>query len=388
MTKRIILPIGIALFILFILGCGNNRFPKTGDLYFKTLYEGKPEYIHMRFDDKRMDGKIYTEDGVDGSVFYCFFGEITSDSTLQVSTVLPYDTLSEEWIYRLKGSSLSLKNYFDRTEWVHYEAIDKSQMPDTSLVLYASVQDILMEHEGEYWENFFLGCYEASSIEYDSSGTPLFKEYIQFNWREVAGTGFGMDGNSRWVFKFKGIMLNDSVLEMQVKYNQTGKPLFTTSETWVIDEEKNQMRLLGDVNGRPGSKKYSSCDCAKETYFESISPNPEKKTTLYEYIKIFNKDNMVWGIGGGDFMEGSEPWTISFGGLLDDENKMKLEVNYTPDVKAPFTETETWVLDIGNNRLYRPDWAKSNNELGASEYGKPLEINNHYLETVNGEREP
>ena len=376
---------------MFILGCsGNTSFPKTGDLYFKTLYEGQPEYIHMRFDDTRVDGEIYTEDEVNGSVFYRFFGEITSDSTLQMNTVLNFDTLSEEWIYRLKKSSLSLSNYFDRTGWVRYEAIDKNQMPDTSLALYASVEDILREYEGEYWEDFFLGWYEASDAESDSNGTSSLKEYIQFNWGEVAGTGFGMDGNSQWHFNFRGTIENDTVLDVNVKYSQTDKADFTVFERWIIDTEKKQMRLVGDAGGRPGAKIYHHMeDWPSEMHFESVSPNSERKTTLYEYIKIFNRDNVVWGMGAGDFMEGSEPWALSFGGLLEGDD-MKLEVNYIPDVKAPFTETETWVLDIKNNRLYRPDWAKSDNELGASEYHKiqPSEINKYHLEIMDRKFKP
>ena len=194
------------------------------------------------------------------------------------------------------------------------------------------------------------------------------REYIRFNPRALSGTGFGTRGDARWHFGFDGTMQNDSVWEMQVTYRQAGKADRTTSETWIFDETKGRIRPGADVPGRPGSGIYHKTECPDEMYFESVSPNASRKTPLYEYLSLSYLDSLVWGAGAGDFMEGSEPWTLLFDGVFTDKSTLKLRIYYTPQHGEPFTETEIWVLDPKNKRLYRNDWTKSNRTGGAAEY--------------------
>jgi len=102
--------------------------------------------------------------------------------------------------------------------------------------------------------------------------------------------------------------------------------------------------------------------------FESTSPNAMKATPLYEYLKITCIDDSVWGVGAGDFTQGSQPWTLSFSGKLTKEKNMKLSVTYNQEDEETFTTSEVWTLDLENNRLYRKEWKNSDNQMGASEY--------------------
>jgi hypothetical protein len=136
-------------------------------------------------------------------------------------------------------------------------------------------------------------------------------------------------------------------------------------------KEKNSeidRKVSSEANGEEVTSNEKTT--AEVLYFESTSPNAERKTSLYEYIKLSYEDGMIWGLGAGDFMEGSEPWTLSFSGIFPDgdEKNMELEVKYKQDGNKQFTEKEVWVLDIKNKRLYRPNWEKSDNQTGASEY--------------------
>jgi len=364
MIKKIIPTLVFALLLLANFGCTDKqKFPETGDLYFKGIWDGRDEYIHMHFDNKRIDGEILTEQEVAGGVYHRFWGEVSSDSTLQLNIELEYDTTSITWVYKLGRKKLEIKNYWENTAWVIFEKIELAQMPDMNE--YASMENVRSELEGGFLENTILGCYESSA----SSGDSIqVYEYIQFNDRELGGSGYGIQGDSYWHFNFSGEMNQEGSFNMEVNYLQTGKPAFATRETWAIDDLSGELNITTNSGSRPGASLYKSAECATVKYYESVSPNAAKKTPLYEYIKFSYKGQRIWGVGAGDFMEGTEPWTLLFNGTFLNYDHMKLKVRYDQEGKEPFTTEEEWVMDIGNRRLYRPDWKKSDNEMGASEY--------------------
>src|SRR5689334_13094736 len=90
----------------------------------------------------------------------------------------------------------------------------------------------------------------------------------------------------------------------------------------------NDSKDIKNVDGRRLEINYIKTKGVTEFYFESTSPNASRATPLYEYIKISLLNDIVWGAGTGDFMAGSEPWTLSFKGLFVDKNNMKLNVTY------------------------------------------------------------
>lgn len=138
---------------------------------------------------------------------------------------------------------------------------------------------------------------------------------------------------------------------------------FVEKKTWQVDlpNEDEFTNQITDTETSDLEDPYQFC-------FESTSPNAMKATPLYEYLKITIIDDTVWGVGAGDFMAGSQPWTLSFKGKLTDEKNLKLSVTYDQEDEDTFTTTETWTLDLKNNRLYRNDWKNSDNQMGASEY--------------------
>lgn len=369
MSKRTISYIVVLCGLLAIAGCGKkNRLPQSGDLYFKTMADGLPEYIHMKFDRDSVSGEIFMRGDRD-DVYYPFEGKVESDSILHIrliNTIGAIDSREERWTYRLESNKLYLTHHLGRTETRVYESIDAAGMPDAST--YFTEEEIALDMSGEFWENLFLGCYVSPSLPADSANPSPLREFIRFNPRSLSGTGFGTQGDARWHFGFDGTMQNDSVWEMQVTYRQAGKADRTTSETWIFDESTGRIRLGSDVSGRPGSRIYERAELPDEMYFESTPPHAMKKNPLYEYLSLSYKDSLVWGAGAGDFMEGSEPWTLLFDGAFIDKNTMKLRIDYTPKRGIPFTETGVWTLDAKNKRLYRNDWAKSNHTMGAAEY--------------------
>ncbi len=138
---------------------------------------------------------------------------------------------------------------------------------------------------------------------------------------------------------------------------------FDERKTWQID-----LPIETEISYQETDSKDWTIEDSNQFYFASTSPNAMKATPLYEYLNITIIDDSVWGIGAGDFMAGSQPWVLSFKGKLTKEKNMKLSVTYNQEGEAPFTNTETWTLGLNYKCLYRNDWKKSTNHMGAAEY--------------------
>lgn len=135
---------------------------------------------------------------------------------------------------------------------------------------------------------------------------------------------------------------------------------FIQQNTWQEDHPFEK-----DITKQETDTESSTLEDPNQFCFESTSPNAMKATPLYEYLEITCIDDTVWGVGAGDFMAGSQPWTLSFNGKLTEEQNMELSVTYYQEGEIPFTTSEIWSLDLENERLYRKDWAKSKNQMGA-----------------------
>ena len=122
---------------------------------------------------------------------------------------------------------------------------------------------------------------------------------------------------------------------------------------------------------KPGLKNYDGV-----WYFGSTSPDADKATPLYEYFKLVFKGDVIHGVGFGDWMQGSEPWSITMDGVFVSKNKINMKLNYTQEGYPPFVSEETWEMvldDYGVYRLYRKSWKKKGSEIsagGADEYAE------------------
>ena len=381
MNKYIFVNILIICSVLMIvISCNDDmdkKFPINGEFCFESKTTDMPEYLHVTYIDCKVNGTIYRVEDVIGNVFYNFRGQIVNDSVLKLSIhMTPYEKVDveEEWIIRWVNSGIQLKNCMGRKDLISYAEMNCDQfyqVVDTST--YASVEAVHEEEIGEYWENeFMVICFKGLFHQQDSSnGKPLY-EYIRLRNDRGDITGWGMgtgEGGSHWDFDVKGLLTNDSTITVKVSYRQEGKGVLTIAETWFIDEGREHLRLKEGISGHLGAKTYSKTDCPNELYFESTSPDASRATPLYEYIKISYLNNMVWGTGSGDYMAGSQPWTLFFRGVLS-ENNMTLNVTYRQIGEASSTTSEVWTLDLKAGRLYRKDWAGSKNPMGASEYHK------------------
>ena len=122
---------------------------------------------------------------------------------------------------------------------------------------------------------------------------------------------------------------------------------------------------------KPGLKNYDGV-----WYFGSTSPNANKATPLYEYFKLVFEGDTIHGVGFGDWMQGSEPWSIAMNGVFVSKNKINMKLSYTQEGYQPFASEETWEMvldDYGVYRLYRKAWKKKASEIsagGADEYAE------------------
>lgn len=155
---------------------------------------------------------------------------------------------------------------------------------------------------------------------------------------------------------------------------------FIQQNTWQEDHPFEK-----DITKQETDTESSTLEDPNQFCFESTSPNAMKATPLYEYLEITCIDDTIWGVGAGDFMADSQPWTLSFNGKLTEEKNMELSVTYNQEGEVPFATSEIWSLDLENERLYRKDWAKSKIQMGASEYHsiKCNEIPEDYTDQIS-----
>ena len=397
MYKRIFVNIFVISLVLIIInGCNSNsdkKYPRNGGFCFESKSTANPGYIHMNFLDGKVDGTIFLVEEVQGKVSYNFSGHIVNDTLMKLRvhmTAYEKVDVEQEWIIYWINNDIKLKNSMGRKEIVGYAMMSCApfyQVVDTSE--YASVEAVHEESVGERWENEFkVICFEEAPTLPDSNKRAQLHEYIQLrnNRGKITGWGFGTgEENLQKNFDLNGTLTNDSTMEVKVNYRQEGKPVLTVSQTWFIDEGRQHLRLNDNINGHTKTKIYNKTECPNELYFESTSPNANKATPLYEYLKISYLNEMVWGEGAGDFMMGSQPWKLFFRGVIT-ENNMKLKVTYLQSGEVPFTVSETWTIDIKKGRLYRKDWAASKNSMGASEYHKieSHEVPKEYANSIEG----
>ena len=251
MIKRISPITRIVLFALIAMqafySCNSakdkeNNAPQNGELYFKLDNEEVQEYLHMSFNDGKIEGKIFTTEDFAGEVFYSFKGDLTQDSILKVKVHYSTDDVVENWIVHFEKNKISLKNSLGRTEMFSYLAVASDQMPDATK--YESVEDVRSAEEGEGHENPATICYE--SLYPKGNRHIVIREYIQL-WNingSITGRGAGFsEGDPEWSFDFTGSQVNDTIIEVKANYTQEGVAPFSTSETWIVDMEKGSLHL-------------------------------------------------------------------------------------------------------------------------------------------------
>ncbi len=88
--------------------------------------------------------------------------------------------------------------------------------------------------------------------------------------------------------------------------------------------------------------------------FECTYPGGNKRIVFREYIRLWNNNGEVSGVGAG-YSEGDPEWAFDFKGFLKD-SLLEVKVNYHQEGVNPFSTTETWWLNVekGSIRLNEP----------------------------------
>jgi hypothetical protein len=133
--------------------------------------------------------------------------------------------------------------------------------------------------------------------------------------------------------------------------------------------------LCAACNGTETATKPASIEQAElQLCFGSVSPNANRATPLYDYLKFsIRKDGQVEGMGGGFVMAGAQRWISNIKGTQSGDS-LKLLVTYEVEnpeyegYRGPFTSSETWFFGPGRERLFRKDCAALKNWMGLDEY--------------------
>ncbi len=124
---------------------------QNGKYYYKLDKSEVLEYLELTINDKKVEGKIFTNEEVAGEVFYSFKGELMQDSLLNVKVHYSTDDIAENWIAHFNKDKLLLKNSIGRQAVYTYTIVPSDQMPDESK--YESVEEIRKDEEAEGTEN-------------------------------------------------------------------------------------------------------------------------------------------------------------------------------------------------------------------------------------------
>ena len=269
----------VVLFFLNACNQGNvatNHLPGDGEVCFKADEKGSEEYIHMSIHGNHVEGRIFLVEEVNGEVFYRFNGTVISDTLLKLNVSYLPDDLPQNWSIRFNSGVLQVTNSLNRKETINYKRIDCSNMPDTTA--YDSVHEIAREEQAEYTENNrseISGgsmCFESSYASYGAHQRIKLHEYIQLesSGNVVRGKGAGESEGDSWAYTFSGFIENDSILKLEVKYEQKNKANFTNSETWIMSRSTTDINFKSSSATHPGAIKYKKIQCndVQEYYLE------------------------------------------------------------------------------------------------------------------------
>lgn len=248
-----------------------NTFPKEGILFFKSDQTASPEYIQIKFKDNEIEGKIFREQE-NKKIIHNFSGLFTSDTMVQVHTAYEDAELLEDWTIHIENEKMWLQNSLGGRTKIFYSIITSDKMPDNSQ--YVNVETLVQDTTETsdnidssislYMQKF---CFE--SIPPSSKKTNLW-ETIELSMEKdkVRGKGAGneAEGGPEWVYDFNGVLVNDTVLELNINYRVRGEKSFSTIETWTLSNDREHLRLnkIEPVQLRQqGSGRFYRIDCAE-----------------------------------------------------------------------------------------------------------------------------
>lgn len=265
----------------------SDELPGQGSLYLSTNGSGTPEFVKLNFNGKKITGKVYKEQ--DQNKWYnSFGGEVISDSLIQVHVAFQDAELLENWVLENNRKTITIKNMMGRASPVIYSKIQASEMPDTTLYIFAGDVDPSSERgSGDTVFNAPSFCFYT----YSPSGLNrriTYREYVQM-WQKnnrIFGWGAGSaEGFKDWRFIFEAKNKNDTLLDVNVIYKLSEGNELHCAEKWRLTSTRESLNIRGP--GPDSVRVYMKaifhavkCDIPPDNFISSKPSNKEILETI------------------------------------------------------------------------------------------------------------